>query len=95
MTHHSYPCQKGKWWANKDHTVRDYLSYAVVPLLGHKHDNLKTASLIAAAPDLLEACKAAEVALRDGGTFPIKGALWTMLREAIAKASPNATGGRS
>lgn len=45
------------------------------------------ARLIAAAPDLLKACRAAEMALRDGGTFPINGVPWMMLSQAIEKAN--------
>jgi hypothetical protein len=61
----SYPCPKGKWWANVDHTVRDRESYAVVQMLGDKHDTMETARLIAAAPDLLEIAEAYLKLLRD------------------------------
>lgn len=48
------------------------------------------ARLIAAAPELLEACKSAEIALRAGGTFPVNGMLWSMLHAAIRKAKGEA-----
>jgi hypothetical protein len=79
----SYPCPKGKWWANADHTVRDRYSYAVVSILGNKHDTMETAHLIAAAPDLLEALEYACEAEWDGLHEP----RWmTVAREAIKKA---------
>lgn len=44
------------------------------------------ARLIAAAPDLLAACKEAERLIRNGGTVPIQGETWTKLTAAIARA---------
>ena len=44
------------------------------------------ANLIAAAPELLVACELAEIMLRDGGTFPIRGQTWLVLSAAIKKA---------
>lgn len=45
------------------------------------------AHLIAAARDLLAACKQAEELIRNGGIVPIKGQTWQSLTDAIAKAT--------
>ena len=44
------------------------------------------ARLIAAAPDLLAACKEAERLIRNGGTVPVQGMTWEKLTRAIARA---------
>jgi hypothetical protein len=48
------------------------------------------ADLIAAAPDLLEACKEAEECIRTGGHFADSNRTMEMLRAAIARATGGA-----
>ena len=52
----------------------------------HGADADEIARLVAAAPELLAACKQAEELIRDGGVVPIGGVTWQLLRAAIALA---------
>jgi hypothetical protein len=72
------------WWANVDKTVRDGHSYEVCLLSHEDHDNMDTARLIAAAPDLLVAAENALARLEKGA--PGWGVAKDVLRAAIYKA---------
>ena len=69
------------WWACADHTVRDAHSYEVCMLSHHHHDNINTARLIAAAPDLLAALEAVLAYEEDEVSGP-----WPQAVAAIKKA---------